>query len=461
MKILLADDDENLRKGLVNFLQREGFEIVPVPNGKLALETATQTRFDLIISDVQMPEMSGLELLENLKKKNIQTPIIIITAFATVENAVKAMQMGADDYVTKPLNLLELKMRIDKVRKSLEIQDENKKLKDRLRSIEYPEIVGVSKAIQEVRAMIHKIAADKDVSVMIYGASGTGKEVVARSIHLNSPRRDNPFVAINCAALPDELLESELFGYEKGAFTGAVKTKEGLFQTADGGTLFLDEVGEMSERLQAKLLRVLEDYTIQPLGSTRQNKIDVRIIGASNKKLIDMVKANSFREDLYYRLQVVEIHLPLLKERREDIPLLIDHFLQDGGDSKMITFSAKAVSVLQHYSWPGNVRELQNMIRMLQVIYPAQEITDVMIPDIIIQDVDTMQHDWGELFDKNDFQSAQKQAIEKFERKFLEFHLHKNDGNITKTAEKINLSRVSLYKKIKQYDLSEVAERKA
>lgn len=460
MKILLADDDVNLRNGLVNFLQREGFDIVPVSNGKQALEAATQNRFDLIISDVQMPEMSGLELLENLKKKNIQAPIIIITAFATVENAVKAMQIGADDYVTKPLNLLELKIRIDKIQKSLDMRDENKKLKDKLRSIQYPEIVGVSKAIHEVRAMIHKVAADKDVSVMIYGASGTGKEVVAKNVHLNSTRRDNPFVAINCAALPDELLESELFGYEKGAFTGAVNTKEGLFQTADGGTLFLDEVGEMSQRLQAKLLRVLEDYTIQPLGSTKQNKIDVRVIGASNKKLIDLVKANSFREDLYYRLHVVEINLPLLKERREDIPLLINHFLQDEGGSKLVTFSAKAVSLLQHYSWPGNVRELQNMVRMLQVIYPAQEITDEMIPDVIIRDVDTMQHNWGELFDMNDFQSAQKDAIETFEKKFLEFHLHKNNGNITKTAENINLSRVSLYKKIKQYDLSKVTERK-
>jgi DNA-binding NtrC family response regulator len=374
---------------------------------------------------------------------------------------VKAMQMGADDYVTKPLNLLELKMRIDKVQRSLKLQDENKKLKDRLRSIEYPEIVGFSKSIHDMRAMIHKVAADKDVSVMIYGASGTGKEVVAKSIHLNSARRNNPFVAINCAALPDELLESELFGYEKGAFTGAMKSKEGLFQTADGGTLFLDEVGEMSERLQAKLLRVIEDYTIQPLGSTRQNKIDVRVIGASNKKLIDLVKAYSFREDLYYRLHVVEINLPLLKERREDIPLLIDHFLQFGGNSKKITFSAKAVSLLQNYSWPGNVRELQNIVRMLQVLYPAQEITDEMIPEIIIKDVDTMQHDWSELLDKNDFQSAQKQAIEKFERKFLKFHLNRNDGNIAKTAENINLSRVSLYKKIKQYDLSVVTERKA
>ncbi len=461
MKILLADDDENLRKGLINFLQREGFEIVPVPNGKLALEAATQNRFDLIISDVQMPEMSGLELLENLRKKNIQTPIIIITAFATVENAVKAMQIGADDYVTKPLNLLELKIRIDKIRKSLDMRDENKKLKEKLRSIQYPEIVGVSKAIYEVRAMIHKVAADKDVSVMIYGASGTGKEVVAKNVHLNSIRRDNPFVAINCAALPDELLESELFGYEKGAFTGAVNTKVGLFQTADGGTLFLDEVGEMSQRLQAKLLRVLEDYTIQPLGSTKQNKIDVRVIGASNKKLIDLVKANSFREDLYYRLHVVEINLPLLKERREDIPLLMDHFLQDEGGSKPITFSAKAVSLLQQYPWPGNVRELQNMVRMLQVIHPAQEITDEMIPDIIIRDVDTMQNHWSELFDRDDFQSAQKDAIETFEKKFLEFHLHKNNGNITKTAENINLSRVSLYKKIKQYDLTLVTERKA
>lgn len=460
MKILVADDDENLRKGLVSFLQKEGYEIISVSDGKRALDSARQNKIDLIISDVQMPELSGLELLDNLRKQNIHIPFIVITAFATVEDAVKAMQKGADDYLTKPLNLLELKLRIDKIRRSLQLQNENMKLKDKLRKIEHPEIVGVSKAINEVHAMINKIAADKDVSVMIYGASGTGKELVAKNIHLNSTRKDKPFVAINCAALPDELLESELFGYEKGAFTGAVKDKDGLFQTADGGTLFLDEVGDMSERLQAKLLRVLQDYIIQPLGSTMQKYIDVRVIGASNKKLKELVAAHSFREDLYYRLHVVEIILPPLKERREDIPLLINHFIGDGGNSKKITFSMKAMSVLQNYSWPGNIRELENLIRMLQVISSEKEITDVMIPDHILNDVETMQDDWSDVLNKSDFQSAQQKAIEKFERKFLEYHLHKNDGNVSKTSESIDLSRVSLYKKIKQYNLISPKERK-
>lgn len=493
LQLLLADDDAHLRKGLTTFLQNEGFETVTAENGKKALDLVQKSRFDLIISDVQMPEMSGIQLLENLRKRNILTPIIIITAFASIEDAVKAMQMGADDYVTKPLNLLELKIRINRIMHALKLQDENRALKERLRKIEQPDIIGVSKKMDDVRFLIQKIAADDNVSVMIYGASGTGKELVAKNIHRGSARRKKPFVAVNCAALPDDLLESELFGYKKGAFTGAMNDKPGFFQAADGGTLFLDEVGDMSERLQAKLLRVLQDRMVQPLGGTVQKKVDVRILGASNKNLMELVSAGTFREDLYYRLNVVAVHLPPLKERPEDIPMLLGHFSRRGEqnpEGKPLGWTSGALSLLQKYEWPGNIRELENLVRMLSVFHAGKVVTEGMLPDHMravpgqsghnqqkhIHPEDGqpghihpghgqsghIQSEWGWPGQTDsstirqmhmDYQSARDDAIHQFEEAYLANHLDKHGGNISKTAEAIGLSRVSLYKKIKEYGL--------
>ncbi len=453
MKILLADDDAAIRKGIEVFLTNMNHSVSSVPDGKEALEVSEKEDFDLIISDVQMPEVNGLELLNALRQKGKDTPMIIITAFATVEDAVKAMKLGANDYLTKPLHLEELQLKIGKIEDELKLKRENAELKERLRRIDFPEMVGVSEAITEVKKMIAKIAQRDDVPVMIYGASGTGKELAAKAIHNVSKRNGAPFVAVNCAAMPDELLESELFGYVKGAFTGAVKDREGLFKTADGGTLFLDEVGEMSPRLQAKLLRALQDFRIQPLGTSNSFNVDVRIIGASNVRLQDLVSQNKFREDLFYRLNVAEISIPPLSRRKEDIPLLLEHFISSPKIKKEITFTKEALAALTDYNWPGNVRELENFVNSISVFAERDVIDRNDLPERILNESSAVKYKWDNLFANNNFPDAQKIILEDFEKKFLEFHLRKHNGNITRTAEAIGLSRVSLHKKINDYGL--------
>ncbi len=453
MKILLADDDATIRNGIEVFLKSLNHTVFSVSDGKEALEISEKEDFDLIISDVQMPEVNGLELLNALRQKGKYAPMIIITAFATIEDAVTAMKIGASDYLTKPLNLEELQLKIVKIENELKLKRENAELKEKLRRIDFPEIIGESTAIAELKKMIGKVALRDDVPVMIYGASGTGKELAARAIHRAGERKDKPFVEINCAAMPDELLESELFGYVKGAFTGAVKDKDGLFKTADGGTLFLDEVGEMSPRLQAKLLRVLQDFKIQPLGTTKSFHVDVRIVGANNVRLQNLVASNKFREDLFYRINVAEISLPPLGDRKEDIPLLLDHFISSPKIKKKIRFTKEALDVLVNYNWRGNVRELENFVKSISVFAEKNTIDKNDLPEHILNGSYALKHEWNYLFANNNFQEAQKIILEDFEKKFLEFHLRKHNGNITRTAEAIGLSRVSLHKKINDYGL--------
>ncbi len=455
MKILLADDDNIIRGGIETFLKSQSHQVTSVPDGKAALQLTQKENFDLIISDVQMPLMSGLEFLKALRKENNAAPVIIITAFASIENAVKAMKIGANDYLTKPLNLEELKIKIEKIKSEAELKKENAKLKEKLRRIEFPEIIGESKPMREVKKLITKVASSNTIPVMIYGKSGTGKELVAKAIHGAGNRSGKPFIAINCAAMPDELLESELFGYVKGAFTGATGNKDGLFKAADGGTLFLDEVGETSPRLQAKLLRVLQDFKIQPLGTTRTFTVDVRIIGANNVRLQELVENGKFREDLFYRINVAEITLPGLRERTEDVPLLISHFLKTSEADKKIVFSKEAIDALLNYKWPGNIRELENFVKTISLFAEKEFIEKEDLPENIVNGAITGKYEWNALLNKNDFQEAQKSALENFERKFLEYHLKKNDGNISRTADAINLSRVSLHKKIQKYRLND------
>ncbi len=450
MKIILAEDDPIMRSGIETFLKSQGHQVDAVGTGNAALQRCRETVPDLILSDVKMPEMDGLSLLAKLQEEGISLPVIIMTAFATVEDAVLAMKNGAEDYLTKPLDLEELKIRIQKIQQKISLLKENRELKKRLRAWEIPEIVGVSKPIREVLKKISSVAKDADVAVMIYGESGTGKELVARSIHALGERSQRPFLAVNCAAIPDDLLESELFGYRKGAFTGAYRDKDGVFQEADGGTLFLDEVSEMSPRMQAKLLRVLQEGQFQVLGSPSQIRVDVRIIGASNRDLKQMIETGNFREDLYYRLNVVEILLPPLRKRPEDIPLLIEHFLNG---RRTLIFPEATLEVLQKYPWQGNVRELENLVRMLQATTEGDTVHPEHLPEKIVAGASLSALNWKELWKKKDFQAALHQAIENFEREFLGYHLKKNNLNISQTATAINLSRVSLYKKIKQYDL--------
>ncbi len=455
MKILLADDDKITRSGIEAFLKSRKHQTVPVENGKEALEAAAKEDFDLIISDVQMPLMGGLEFLKELRGSGNATPVIIITAFASIENAVKAMKIGANDYLTKPLNLEELKIKIEKINSEALLKKENAELKEKLRRIEFPEIIGDSKAINEVKKLISKVAGNDAIPVMLYGKSGTGKELAARAIHNGSARRGKPFVAVNCAALPEDLLESELFGYVKGAFTGAVNDKKGLFKAADGGTLFLDEVGEMSPRLQAKLLRVLQDFQIQPLGSTKSFPVNVRLIGASNLRLKELTESGKFREDLFYRINVAEISLPNLSERTEDIPILISHFISELNIARKISFAKEAMETLIAYDWPGNIRELENFIKTISLFAENEIIRKEDLPVNILNSAITGRYEWDNLLNETDFRKAQNSALVNFERKFLEYHLKKNDGNVSRTADEINLSRVSLHKKIKLYGLLE------
>ena len=382
MRILLAEDDEATRKGILMFLKTEGHEATGVSGGLEALSSLRRESYDLIISDIRMPGMDGLTLLHRLQQEGIQTPMVMMTAFATIEEAVKALQAGADDYLTKPLNLDELAVRIQRAAWKLSLVRENRQLKDRIRCIEFPQMAGAGKAMQEIQKSIDRLADDADVPIIIYGESGTGKELVARTIHCRSARAQQPFIDVSCAAFSDELLESEMFGYKKGAFTGAYQDKQGILQAAHKGTLFLDEVSEMSPRLQSRLLRFLQEHTFMAVGATANTHVDTRVIGASNRNLRELVSAGKFREDLYYRLNVVEIHLPPLRERPEDIPLLVCHFIEKyaGTHRRPLRLSREVYDCLEKYSWPGNVRELENFVRVLLVECQGEEVSLQDIP---------------------------------------------------------------------------------
>ena len=455
MKILIADDDRAIRKGIEVFLRNKGFEIESVENGTLAFQKQKEIQPDLILSDVMMPGMTGLELLAKLHENHIKTPVIIMTAFASVQNAVQAMKEGAEDYLTKPLNLEELSVKINKIRNKISLMKENLSLKSRLQKFEFPEIIGFSKKMKNVFQAINRISEDPDIPVMIYGDSGTGKELVARIIHGRSQRGNKPFMAVNCAAIPDDLMESEFFGHKKGAFTGAVLDKQGFFKVADKGTLFLDEVSEMSPRLQAKLLRVLQDNKFQPVGMTEEIQVDVRVLGASNQNLKDLVEKGNFREDLFYRLNVMEVNLPPLCERITDIPILAQHFIQkysrENCEVKKLT--NEVLSVFQEYGWPGNVRELENLVRMLLVSSPNDLIDLEYIPEKMLLEKSQSVAEEKPDFQEEDYKNALGKVVSHFEREFFLWHLEEEKGNISKTAEKIGLSRVALHKKIKQYNL--------
>ena len=453
MRILLAEDEEATRKGILLFLKTEGHEVTAVPGGLEALSSLRRDSFDLIVSDIRMPGMDGLTLLHRLKQEGLQTPMVMMTAYATIEEAVKALQAGADDYLTKPLNLDELAVRIQRVAWKLSLVRENRQLKDRLQRMEFPQMVGAGKAMQETLKSIGRLTDESDVPVMIYGESGTGKELVARTIHCRSLRAAQPFIDVSCAAIADELLESELFGYKKGAFTGAYQDKQGILQAAHRGTLFLDEVSEMSPRLQSRLLRFLQEHTFMAVGATAGTRVDTRVIGASNRDLRDLVAAGKFREDLYYRLNVVEIHLPPLRSRPEDIPLLIRHFVEKyaGTDRRQLQLSRQVHDCLERYAWPGNVRELENFVRVLLVESRKDEVGLQDIPARMRPEGGSTAANQKSDWDRCDYKSALQTTISAFELEFLRHQLARNQGNISKTAAAIGLSRVALHRKIRQY----------
>ncbi len=374
-KILIVDDQESIRVLLTTFFKKEGYEPYYAPNAQGALKLAEKIPFDLALVDIKMPGMDGISLLEELKKKVPEMPVIMITAYPSIDSAVKAMHKEAFDYVIKPFNLEELKQLVQRAL-------EQKKATSLSKTVYYGSIVTRSPAMIRILENLPKIAATK-ANVLIMGESGTGKELIARAIHNLSPRRDQPFVTVNCGGLPETLLESELFGYKKGAFTGATSDRIGLFQSADKGTIFLDEIGELSPLLQVKLLRVVEGKYIKPLGNAQEIKIDVRIISATNRDLEKEVIEGRFREDLYFRLNVIPIRIPPLRRRKEDIPILVEYFLRKysrelGKDVRQI--SSSALSLLMEYDFPGNVRELENIIERSV----ALETNNIILPESLV-----------------------------------------------------------------------------
>ena len=384
-RILVVDDDLSLREFLTLFLRKEGHEIEVASNGERALELLDQTPFELVLTDIRMPRMGGLELLEHIKNRGLSTQVVVMTAFSTTDTALEAMRKGAYDYIVKPFQLTEVKLILSKCLEKTKLIEENQKLKKELErgkdSGKRP-VIYVSKAMDEVVAMVRRVARTP-ASVLILGESGTGKELIARMLHEGSDRAAKPFVALNCGAIPEALMESELFGHIKGSFTGAARDKKGLFEAANGGTIFLDEIGDLSLGLQVKLLRVLQERVVTPVGESREVPVDVRVVAATHRTLRDMVQDGRFRADLYFRLNVIEIPLPALRERREDILPLAQHFLTEFSRKmgrKFKGFDNDALAVLQALPYPGNVRELENVIERAVALEPGERISATWLP---------------------------------------------------------------------------------
>jgi len=449
--ILVVDDEKDIRTSLSGILEDEGYEVITAASGADGIECARQELPDLVLLDIWMPGMDGLETLEKLKAMFPQVTVIMISGHGTIETAVRATKLGAFDFIEKPLSLEKVLISVANALKLQELKAENAELK-RTAANEY-ELIGDAPILAQLREQIMRVAPTS-ASVLVTGENGTGKELVARSIHYYSPRRDRPFVAINCAAIPEELIESELFGHEKGAFTGAVAQKKGKFDLADGGTLFLDEIGDMSLKTQAKVLRIIQERCFERVGGTRLVSVDVRIVAATNKFLDQEILQGRFREDLYYRINVVPFRAPALRERLEDIPLLVKHFVaqfyrREGREAK--AFLPEAVEHLAAYDWPGNVRELKNIIERILIMTPGRTITAADVPDL--KGGATTGRAPCPKLEGAFAMSVLRDAREEFEREFIIHKLEANDWNISRTAEIIELERSNLHRKIKSYGI--------
>ncbi len=439
-RILVVDDEPMVCLALTNWLEEENYFAQAVEDGPQAIKAVRGENWDIVLLDLRMPGMDGLEVLKQVKEIAPHTVVIMMTAYASIPGAVQAMQEGAYDYIVKPLDVDQLNLMLKRIVEHQQLITENILLRKRLtEQYEFEDIIGRSEAMQEVFEMI-KAVTDTNATVLITGETGTGKELVARAIHSNSSQRYGPFVATSCGALPETLLESELFGYEKGAFTGADRTKKGRFELANGGTLFLDEMGDISMKTQIKLLRVLQEKSFSRLGGTEQVKVDVRLISATNRDLVAAIEEGSFRSDLYYRLNVVSIQLPPLRERKDDVPLLAAHFINKYNvefNKKFDRVDRKAMDFMMDYHWPGNVRELENVIERALVIDQGPEVKFKHLPFCNVESPLT----------------EEPQSLQEVERIHIEKMLQRNDWNIAKTARQLNIDRTTLHKKIKKFGL--------
>jgi len=443
MRIIVIDDEETQRQLLAGFLQKQKHDVRQAGSGKEALSLIAEEGAELAITDMRMPEMDGLALLNEIRQNYPDTAVIVITAYASVESAVKAMQSGAADYLIKPINLEQLSLAIEKIAKVQRLISENLYLRRRLETIEsLPDMLGRSEAFRKVMADIY-LVAQSDSTVLIRGETGTGKELAARAIHAGSIRKDGPFLAVNCSALPETLLESELFGYEKGAFTGAIRRRIGRFELAAGGTLFLDEIGDLPMPIQVKLLRVLESKTFERLGGNESIRVDIRLIAATNRNLEERISTGMFREDLFYRLNVVPLFLPPLRQRKDDILLLAEHFIKQysarsGRVIRGLTPAAK--DLLMRYHWPGNIRELENTIERAVVLCRG---------DVI--DKDSL----GGITPEKPQENADSQPLNlaELEKEAIIRAIKKAEGKFAEAAELLGIHRNTLRLKIRQYKI--------
>ncbi|RJP59166.1 MAG: sigma-54-dependent Fis family transcriptional regulator [Candidatus Auribacter fodinae] len=446
--ILIVDDEKNTREGIARFLRLKDFNCHMAGTGKEALELLQNNAVDIVLTDLRMPAMGGMDLINALQQNYPEIKIVVLTAYGSVETAVEAVKRGADDFLTKPINLDKLYITISKIIDNKMLKEENQQLKQQL-DAKYglKNIIGTSEPMQRIFDIIKQVAPSR-ATVLIQGESGTGKELIAQAIHQLSPRKNYAFVPVHCAALSDSLLESELFGHEKGAFTGAIEQRVGRFEQADKGTLFLDEISEVSSAVQVKLLRVLQEQIFERVGSTKPISVDLRVVAATNKILEEEVHSNKFREDLFYRLNVVTINMPPLRERKDDIPLLIKHYLDifcRENNREPIHFDLPAINVLQEYSWPGNIRQLRNLIENIVVLSRNNVIKVTDLPERIIRNNETA-------LSAGDTTSAMN--IRENEKNLIIRALKDTNGNRTEAAKLLGMSRRTLYRKMEGFNIT-------
>ncbi|CAN5425920.1 sigma-54 dependent transcriptional regulator [soil metagenome] len=457
-RILVVDDEESIREFLDIMLRKEGYDVTCVEDGQKAIDILKKKTFDLVISDLQMPNVTGIELLKHCREAYSELLFMMITAFGTAESAVEAMKMGAYDYITKPFKIDEVRINIANALRSRNLEVENRVLRKELqKEYSFQNLVGNSEAMHKIFELIRKVS-DSPTNVLVTGESGTGKEMVAKAIHYNSPLKDRPFVSVNCGAIPENLVESELFGHKKGSFTGAVMDKDGLFEVADGGTLFLDEIGELPLSSQVRILRAIQEKTVRRVGGTEDTKVEVRIIAATNRDLEQMVQQGTFRQDLYYRLNVINIRTPALRERRDDIPLLAVHFLQKYSErfGKAIqTISKEAMDLLKKYDFPGNVRELENIMERTV----ALESGATVLPESLPQFVNTptgrkmVSSDGIEITDEGiDLQKV----LDQLEKELLVKAIHQASGVKKRAAKLLGITFRSMRYRVEKFSLGKV-----
>lgn len=447
--LLVVDDDPEFRETLASRFSRSAFAVQSAANGEEALDLATRRNFDVAIFDMMMPGMSGLELLQKFKAAHAECEIIVLTGQGTIESAVEAMKLGAYDYLQKPFPLKDLEGIVGKAAERRRLRKENTQLKALIERSRPPtDMVGHSPAMQEIYRLIER-AGPSDKAILIQGESGTGKELVARALHRHSKRADKPMVVINCAALPETLLESELFGHERGSFTGAIAAKPGLFEVADGGTLFIDEIGELPGSLQAKLLRVLEDGSLRRIGSVQERRVNVRLLAATNRNLIREVQASRFREDLFYRINVMSLELPPLRERTGDVPLLVEHFLGSAWE-----IEPEALEALQRYSWPGNVRQLINALERAKILAEDGLIRAKDLPREVLAAPAAAHGGEGGLHGENGSLAEATDDLAAIQRGKVVEVLRRVSGNKSKAARALGIDRRKLYRLLEKFHIS-------